>query len=58
MVPATQEVEVGGSEFKASLGKVSTRSNCKTKSKRTGSLAHMVEYFMLEALSSIPSTTK
>jgi hypothetical protein len=63
VVPAIWEAEVGGSWFKASLGKVEARPYLKNKvknSKRTVGMAQVIECLCSkhQALSSVPSTTK
>jgi hypothetical protein len=60
VILGTQEVEVGGSWFKTSQDKISIESYLinKTKGKRTGGMAQVVEGLSHKSLSSIPSTAK
>jgi hypothetical protein len=58
VIPVTREAEVGGSQSKASLGKVSQRPYLKnTKGKRSGGVAQVIRALELEALHLITNIT-
>jgi hypothetical protein len=59
-IPARQETETGGSQFKASPGQKGQGPTWKTKAERAGDVAQMINYLhgKCKTLSSTPSTTK